>query len=274
MSEIEQLESPQAIFNKLISFSLDVLVMTGNPIWVVSTDSGIDVENISNQAGEILEPEPGARVERIEGTQLQPYVLQLIDRMKLWFDDVSGITDVSRGVNPTGVTAASAIEALQSTGRTRVRLKARLLKNFLEDVGQQYASLAMQKYTIPRVFRISALDGSQKYFRFHVEDTEDGSKKGVLTDFEEGGTMQAPQEFLLRGEFDVRAETGSGLPFVKAEREQKILQLFDRQILDAEEVLDAIEYPNKEKVLERLQQRQEAAEAAAQAEAQGQAPAQ
>jgi hypothetical protein len=66
-------------------------------------------------------------VQREEGVQLQPFVLQLIDRMKLWFDDVSGSNDVSRGAKPEGITAASAIQSLQEAAQIRIRQKAETL---------------------------------------------------------------------------------------------------------------------------------------------------
>ena len=69
---------------------------------------------------------------------------------------------------------------------------------------------------------------------------------------------------LISGRFDVRVNTGSSLPFAVADKEQKVLALYDRQILDAEEVLDALEYPNREEILERLKQREQEALAMAQ----------
>jgi hypothetical protein len=63
--------------------------------------------------------------------------------------------------------------------------------------------------------------------------------------------------------------TGSALPFAKAEKEQKLLQLFDRGIIDPQEVLQGTDYPNWETVLQRVQERQAAA-AQAQAAAQQQ----
>jgi len=43
ISEVEQIKGPQRIFNTLISYAMDVLILTGNPIWVVDTNSGIEV---------------------------------------------------------------------------------------------------------------------------------------------------------------------------------------------------------------------------------------
>ena len=277
ISDIEQTEGPQIIFNKLISFSLDVLTLMGNPIWIVDRDSDVDTDDLFNIPGAVVEKEPGSEIRRETGVQLQPYVLQLIDRVKLWFDDISGSQEVSRGSNPSGVTAARAIEALQQSGRTRIRQKTRNMDSFLREFGRQYVQYALKNYSVPRIRRITGRDGSEKYFKFHTEKHEiDGDRKTVII-YEQlehnpqtGQTIPVKKiDRVLTGDFDVRVNTVSGLPFSKAENEQKLLSLFDRGVIDEEELLKGIEYPNAEAVLKRLQEKRALQ---AQAESQGQQP--
>ncbi len=262
ISDVEQQQSPQKIFNKLVSFSLDVLTLMGNPIWIVDTESGVDTDNLFNIPGAVIEKEPGSEVRRETGVQLQPYVMQLIDRMKLWFDDVSGSQEVTRGSNPAGVTAARAIEALQETGRTRIRQKTRNMDNFLREFGRQYVQWALKNYTVPRIRRITGRDGIDKFFQFSTERIRIGEEvkttiqmteliKDENGSFVHGKTIDR----VLMGEFDVRVSTVSGLPFAKAEREAKLFRLRELEIIDDEELLKGIEFPNADVVLQRMKQR-------------------
>jgi len=73
-----------------------------------------------------------------------------------------------------------------------------------------------------------------------------------------------PTNLQAAGKLDVKVTTGSTLPFAKAEKEQKLLQLFDRGIVDQQEVLQGTDFPNWEAVLQRVTERQQAAAAAQQ----------
>lgn len=290
ISEIEQLESPQKIFNKLVSFALDVLTLMGNPIWIVDTSSGIDTDNLFNRPGLVVEKAPGSEVRREEGVHLQPYVLQMIDMIKIWFDDVSGYTQASRGVRPDGVTAAAAIEALQESSQTRLRQKTRNIDAFLQDMGKMYVSRVLQFYDAPRVFRVTGQDNANKYFKFHIDkvpvvDQEIDPVSGAIgvkptgeiqsiariRTFNLGADGQyyegEERAVQIKGEFDVRVTSGSGLPFEKNRIEQQSYALFDRGIIDAEEVLKNIKYLNAESVTKRMMEKQ-AAQQQAQASAQ------
>ena len=266
ISDVEQQQSPQRIFNKIISFTLDCLTLTGNPIWIVDTESGVDTDNLFNIPGGVVEKEPGSEVRRESGTQLQPYVIQMIDRTKAWFDDVSGSQEVTRGSNPSGVTAARAIEALQETGRTRIRQKTRNMDNFLREFGRQYVQWALQNYTVPRVRRVTGRDGMEKYFKFSTERVQVGEETKTVVQSvemlkqENGQFAEDPRTKLdqvLMGEFDVRVSTVSGLPFAKAEAEQKLFRLREMEVIDDEELLKGIDFPNTDAVLQRMNERRQ-----------------
>lgn len=279
MSEVEQLESPQKIFNKLISYALDVMVLMGNPIWKVGTGSGVDTDNLFNRPGLIVEADDISQVQREEGVQLQPYVMQLIDRMQEWFQELSGRTDVTSGVQPGGVTAASAISSLQEAAQTRTRLKARNLDAYLQHLGQLYKNRVFEKYTSPRVFRLTNNQNAQKFFKFYVEPVmgpdgqpamrPDGTpqRQAVVRDYVEtpAGLQESLEvrKFIINGDFDVRVSTGSSLPFAKTERINVAKMMLDAGAIDEPELLKAADYPNWEAVWERVSQ---AKAAAAQAE--------
>lgn len=286
-SEIEQILSPQKVLNKLVSFSLDVLTLMGNPVWVIDQTANIDTDNILNRPGMILEPEPGSRVERMEGVQLQPYVLNIIDRLKDYVNNIAGSTDVSRGVDPGSITAATAIEALQQVAQTRTRQKTRFMDSHLQESGQLYLSRVFQFYNSPRIFRITGNDGAQKYFKFHVEQLKDEAgqdqvgadgkpaRKAHVRQFnqnEETGQYHPEvdaKEYLIEGEFDCRVSTGSSLPFAKSKVVADSINLFKLGVIDDEELLKNIDYPNYELVLQRVKIRRaedEAKKAAMQAQ--------
>ena len=272
VSEVEQLESPQRIFNKLINASLEILNYMGNPIWITDTSSGVDPHKLVNRTGLVVEKEPNSEVRREPGVQLSGTALSFIDRMESWFNNVAGTQDVSRGQTPGSVTAASAIEQLQDAARTRIRQKQRNLDAYLRKVGQQYVDIILEKYSAPRIVRVTNNNDDAQYFKVSISQA-DGEEKvnAIIHQYREkdDGTIVPDNELkqmYIAGRFDVRVNTGSSLPFARSDKEEKVLALFDRQILDAEEVLNAMEYPNREEILVRLKEREEQALAMAQQE--------
>lgn len=284
ISEVENTKGPQMIFNKLVNFSLDVLTLMGNPIWKVPVEGNVNTRKLINQPGLIVEYANGnvGEPRREEGVQLQPFVLDLIDRMEKWFNDAAGTQDVTRGINPPGVTANAAIENLLEAAQKRIKQKMRNVDSYMRDFGKQWVSLVMQYYTAPQVFRLTNKDGSNEFFRFNVEERPvmgppgpngepavqeldaAGNPKfkkvaivGKYTDRGNGGLEppEVPSEYEVRGDMDVKVNTTSGLAFNKAENEQRLFQLFDRGIIDEKEVLVKMEYPNADAIIQRLEEK-------------------
>ena len=259
ISEVENIESPQKIFNKLYSFALDTLTLMGNPIWIVDTSSGIDTDNLFNRPGLILEKSPGTEVRREAGVQIGADVFALLDRLKISFDDLHGANDITRGVKPAGVNAGIALQELQDAAQTRIRQKSRNMDSFLQDIGRHYLSRVFQFYSIPRIVRLTSDRNAQQYFKFHVEQIDDQKVAKVrrFKEADDGRLIEGEEDvYVIQGNFDVKVVTGSSLPFARTEKESRLLNFYDRGIIDAEEVLKASEYPNAELVLERVRQKQ------------------
>jgi hypothetical protein len=269
-SEVEQLESPQKIFNKVLSFMLDIMTLTGNPIWVIDNTSGIDTDNMVNRPGLIVEKEPGSTVERQQGLEINPSLFQLVDRVREYFNGVSGNQEVTQGRNPEGVTAMGAITALQEAAQTRLRLKSRHLDAHLQDLGQMYASRVFQAYSAPQVFRLTNNQNASQFFKMHIAPVLDEAGQPVMN--EDGapkrkaivrGYLQAPdssmsedpvaKEFEVRAKFDVRANTGSSLPFAKVEKFAQAKEMFQLGAIDQQALLESSDFPNWEAILARMQ---------------------
>ena len=260
ISDVEQLESPQTIFNKLVSYSLDVLTIMGNPIWLVPTSSGVDTDNLFNRPGETVEYDGNNAPQRVEGVQLQPYVFGLIDRMKKWFDDISGSQEVSRGSRPEGVDTGIVVTALQEAAQTRLRLQSKFIDACLQECGQMYVQNTLQFYRTPRIIRLTGKDSASAYFRMSIEDrpnAETGETDRVAIVSIPGQEATSTKEYAIRGNFDVKIVTGSSLPFAKAEKTNMAFKLFDAGASDKEQLLKDVDHPEREQILQRLQEQEQ-----------------
>lgn len=260
LGEVDQLDGPQKTINKLISFTLDVMTLMGNPVYIVDDTAGIDTDNLINKPGLVIEKTAGSEVRRESGVELPSFVLPLLDRYKAYFDGVSGQTDLSRGAEPGNVTAASAIEDLQQAQQTRLRMKSRNIDAMLQDFGKLYLSRVFQFYSVPRIVRVSGNQNADQYFYFHVEKLETQDEVGnpvtkrVANITHHDGTAKQVE---IEGDFDVRVSTGSSLPFAKQAKGDQSMKLFQLGVIDDEELLKSLDYPNYEMVLQRVGQKKQ-----------------
>lgn len=279
---VQQLKGPQQIINKIMSYILDVMIFMGNPIWVVDTTAGVETENLFNIPGLVIEKNPEGNISRQEGTQLQPYIIQTYQLIKQDFEKISGINEVSQGAASLSDTSGYAIEQLQEAAQTKLRSKSRNVEYWLKDVGELMVSRIMQYYTVPRIIRITENMDAAKYFKFYVDTRVDEAgeqrKVAIVSEFQDinGQYVEGPvKELELKGNLDIRITTGTTLPFAKQVKSRMAERYFDKGILDAEDLLTVVEWPNKEKIIEKINQRQQAAQEAAAAQAaqeQGQQP--
>ena len=282
--EIGPQKSPQDITNKLISYLLDYLIIMGNPYWVIDSEAQVDVDNITNEPGQIIVKKKAGTAQQVPGLSPPPFILNTLQYfMQDVFSKISGNNEISQGALTKANLSGEAITQLTEASQTRLRAKARNLDAFLNQLGQLIVSRILQFYNLPRVVRVTGDQGTAaKYFKFSVQDQpvvgEDGkpvmiagkpktqkvaSYQQYHRDEANGNVSLGPVKNVpLKGALDVRISTGTALPFMKAKRDSQAERLFDKGVLDAEDFLTNIEYPNRENIISKWKERQAAAAAA------------
>ena len=100
------------------------------------------------------------------------------------------------------------------------------LEAALEDTGRVVVSLIQQFYTTPRMIRILGSAGDVAFVPF------DGTH--------------------IRGDWDLRVGAGSTLPLSKSVQAQLALQLYGMQAIDQRALLEHVDFPDFEKILQRM----------------------
>lgn len=269
-NEVTHSRGPQKIVNYVWSYILDSFRMAANPKIVVSTDSNIDTEKLTNEPGIIIETANMAGYRQEPGQAIAAGSFDLLSTATSFLDKIQGLQDVSKGADQGGATSGVMLEGYIEAAQTRPRMKNRNLDFFLQEVGQLMAELYLQFYRQPRVMRITNKDGFPEMVEFYMPDEEivdvNGQKKTVKVakirrmstiDGQIVETQNASIE--VKGCPDVRIVSGSALPFAKAQKASTALQYFSAGAIDSEELLKAVDWPNYEEVLRRKAQSDAAA---------------
>jgi len=274
--EVSPLMESQKMINKIFSVIMDWANLMANPCWIVDADSGVDPDMLTSQVGQIIVKKPNTNVIRQDAPPVPPQLFELYHTLMQLVDQQSGVHDVTQGRKPTGITAAAAIETLQEAAQTRVRLKERNLLVSLTKLGRMVISRMLQYYTEPRVISLTGRDDMAgtwpTYIRFLVEniETNDGSMyrpNTQVVNYDQGTNQYIEQPAVQGapsiGEFELDVTTGTSLPFIKQQRSDQAIRLWENKGIDQEALLDVLEFPDKDEILNRMKQQAQAESQAA-----------
>lgn len=266
--EVQPLMESQKMINKVFSVILDWANLMANPCWIIDANSGVDPDMLTSQVGQIIVKQPNTTVERTDAPPVPPQLFELYHTLMQLVDQQSGVHEVTQGRKPTGITAASAIETLQEAAQTRIRLKERNLLVSLTKLGRMIVSRMLQFYTEPRVIRITGRGDLTNvwppYVKFYVQQTDDkgGTTKyqpmtqPITYDESVGEYVEGQAELgaASMGDFELDVTTGTSLPFIKQQRSEQAIRLWENKAIDQKALLDILEMPEKDEILNRMQQ--------------------
>lgn len=181
----------------------------------------------------------------LSGTYLE-VLNQKIEELKY----VTSNQDVNNGGTPSGITAASAVAALQETAGKNARDANKSFHRAFKDVCYQIVELIRQFYDNPRTFRIVPDNMPEMFVQF--------SNEGLVPQPQLG--MNGEDYGLRLPEFDIEVTTEKASPYKKMEQNELALGFYNQGFFDpmradqALACLEMMDFAHKEDIMMKIQQ--------------------
>lgn len=235
ISLVELLASPQETINRLLAAIQQNIELVGNPVFMEQIRSGLSRQQITNKPGQRLTTNMAKGGEWLTPpalTALQPEMLRYyLQRMEA----VSGLSAITKGGAPGGRNAQGVIDSMQEAAFVRIRMALRNLEYALRDAGEKKASLITEFYTSPRIVSI-------------VGNT--GERSAIALKSRHFYTPSDTGEVPMR--FNLLVNAGSSSHTSRKVREDQIVMLFSLGVVDEQAVLEILDIPNRQVILERV----------------------
>lgn len=249
---VDIMKSPQIYIDKLDQSLLKNTVLGAKPRYWVRNDGMVNEEEYADTSKDFVHftgnGNPAESIFQIQPAELNPYAIQMrankVDELK----ETSGNRDFSQGGTASGITAASAIAALQEAGSKLSRDMIKESYRAYKQVCEMCIELIRQFYSEERKFRITGRQGQMEFVSFS------GTRIGMKP------TGDAFMEGMRLPVFDVSVVAQKSSPFstvVQNERAKELYSagFFNPQMADqALMCLEMMEFEGIEEVKNRISQ--------------------
>ena len=127
----------------------------------------VDLDEVTDYANEVIQVNgmPSAMASWQPTQPLPSYIMNYIQLIRSTIKSESGANDTSRGITPSGVTAASAINTLQQMATKRSRMEARAIHYAFKECVRMVLSVLREFDVVPRQVAVT-INGVQQFFPF------------------------------------------------------------------------------------------------------------
>lgn len=166
---IDVMKDSQLYIDKLQQSILENAIAGSRPRWMVREDGGINEKDFADLSKAIIKVQGPVDQDHVRQWQHIPmsgiYESVLKDKITE-LKETSGNTDVSRGETSSGVTAASAISALQEASGKLSRDMIKQSYRAYQELCYMVLELIRQFYDMPRTYRLTGSGGQNAYVDF------------------------------------------------------------------------------------------------------------
>lgn len=237
MGEVEPLINLQLLHDDTHEIIKQIHLFTMLGRLIVDTSTGLEEDRMGNEAGEIWFVNPGTadRVKWLPGSAVPPELYNYLALLEKSSDLITGSHDVTRGINPTGVTAARALATLHNAASVRIRARLNDVETALKDTACLVASRIQQFWPSTMNLKVAGAANTQA-----VEATTNEFKDFFLTPEDREAT------------FNVEVSAMGNSDQVREAEFQKNMLLFTTGLMSPETFIESMGLINEEKILAEL----------------------
>ena len=248
-------KDPQLYIDKLDGNILLNAITGTKPRYFASKSAAINMQDFVDQSIPIVRVEgdiSDIKIRPFEHYQLDPIYVNVRDAKVNEMKETTANRDFSSGSTQGGVTAASAIAALQEAGNKRSRDMISTSYLVYKQIVYTVIERIRQFYDEPRIFRIRGEGGKNKYVPL-----DNSNLKGKPMESVAGA---APESRVPVFDITIRAQKRN--PFSKAAQNELAKEFYGMGFFDpmraqqAMIALEMMEFEGKEKVLDQVMQGQ------------------
>jgi hypothetical protein len=228
------------------------MLVNSKPRVFASNASGMNEDEYTNLDKDIVHVDnlDERYVRPIEGKPLSDIYVAVINNKIDELKETTGNRDISTGGTTSGVTAASAIAAMQEAGSKLSRDNNKASYRAFRNVCVMVIELIRQFYDLPRCFRIMGDNGAARFVQY--------SNQGILPQFQ-GNDLGMDMGYRVPY-FDIEVTAQKQSPYSKMSQNELALQFFNAgffnpQIADqALACLDMMDFDRKQFVIQKIAQ--------------------
>lgn len=221
--ELDDLIPIQRALNRSDSLIDRALELQANPPVHTSLDSRLSVDKSSVDGGEIIRTARGAPLQYLQPQGLAESHFERRAMRRQDFQIIGGTPDALQGQRPVGIEAAAALRQLTESASSRARAKSASLL--------EWAALLLQK-----MMRADAMK----------------SRETVYFAGNDGRQMWLNPTDLTPEDWDIRWAHQSGTAQGEQDRNDLNKELLQLGVIDPQQVLEDLDYPNRGAILQRI----------------------
>lgn len=253
---IDIMKEPQMYIDKMNQIILKNALMAGKKRFFKKKNINLNINDFADWSKDFVDVEGSLGEENLREIQVSPLPQFISNYMEMKIDELketSGNRDFSQGGTTAGVTAASAIAALQEAGSKLSRDMIQKSYQSYQRVIYDVVELVREFYDEARSFRITGDSGQDEFVQYDNTNIREQIDVDPMT-----GQEQARMPV-----FDIKVTAQRQSPFNRIAQNELAKELFSMGLFNPQMadqamiVLDMMEFEGKDRIVQKVQKNQQ-----------------